>query len=372
MEKRKKVAVIASLIGIGLAGGLLYYIYYTSKYVTSDAVFVRSDTLTQLSFKLPGKVVELKKGEGDPVKKGEVIARLETTALRKELEGVNGEINATFHQWKALQLEKEKLESELNYKLQLLQSQEEGLKAEIAGKLAKIGAQEAQLAQAQRDYLRFKRLVAGGKIAREKYEQVATKYRGLSRLISGLKKEVEGLKWKLKALQIQEKIVKANFKEVKRLEELAKAQKAQLEGLKGKRGVIEKHIADSYLRSPIDGVVAKKFISPGEVVGAGIKIVAVVNPKKLYLIDLLEDRKIEGVKPGCPVTITIDGVPGKFKGVVEKVLPVSASTFALLPRDFSSGEFTKLAQRFYVRIKFITPPKGVLVGMGGEVRIERR
>jgi len=60
-----------------------------------------------------------------------------------------------------------------------------------------------------------------------------------------------------------------------------------------------------------------------------------------------------------------------FDGVVSKILPASAATFALVPRDISSGEFTKLAQRFYVRIRFNKLPKDVKVGMSGEVKIEK-
>jgi len=42
---------------------------------------------------------------------------------------------------------------------------------------------------------------------------------------------------------------------------------------------------------------------------------------------------------------------------VEKILPASAATFALAPRDISAGEFTKVSQRIPVRFRilFVTP-----------------
>ena len=49
-------------------------------------------------------------------------------------------------------------------------------------------------------------------------------------------------------------------------------------------------------------------------------------------------------------------------------MPVSASTFSLVPRDIASGEFTKLDQRFIVKIKIPYNPK-VRIGMSGEVKI---
>jgi membrane fusion protein (multidrug efflux system) len=106
-------------------------------------------------------------------------------------------------------------------------------------------------------------------------------------------------------------------------------------------------------------------------VDAGMKILSIVDPKSLYVLDLLEETKLKGINPGCSVKIHIDALDKDFEGVVSEILPASASTFALVPRDISSGEFTKLAQRFYVKIKFNKVPKNVLVGMSGEVQIAK-
>ncbi|MEJ2033957.1 MAG: hypothetical protein P8Y63_13185, partial [Deltaproteobacteria bacterium] len=54
------------------------------------------------------------------------------------------------------------------------------------------------------------------------------------------------------------------------------------------------------------------------------------------------------------------------------VLPTSAATFAMAPRDISAGEFTKVAQRIPVRIAITKGDISLLrIGMGGEVEIKR-
>ena len=58
-------------------------------------------------------------------------------------------------------------------------------------------------------------------------------------------------------------------------------------------------------------------------------------------------------------------------GIVEAILPASLATFSLVPRDIASGEFTKLDQRFNVRIKLLNIDNDLKVGMGATVAIKR-
>ncbi|RUM88989.1 MAG: hypothetical protein DSZ24_02330, partial [Thermodesulfatator sp.] len=114
-------------------------------------------------------------------------------------------------------------------------------------------------------------------------------------------------------------------------------------------------------------------IAVGDVVGPGEPVYAVVDFSKLYVLVLLEETKLRGVRPGCEARIRIDAYPGvDFRGVVTAVLPATAAKFALVPRDISAGEFTKVAQRVPVKIRITQGPVKLLrVGLGGEVEIRR-
>ncbi|MEJ2689793.1 MAG: HlyD family secretion protein, partial [Deltaproteobacteria bacterium] len=88
----------------------------------------------------------------------------------------------------------------------------------------------------------------------------------------------------------------------------------------------------------------------------------------------LEENKLSGVKAGSSVVLRVDAYPDKkFNGEVTEVMPASAATFALVPRDISAGEFTKVAQRIPVRIAITSGDLSLLrVGLGGEVEIKRQ
>lgn len=356
MKKRIVGAIILLLIGAG--GGIGYYIYRSFHCVTSNAVFIKSDSLKFLGFKRPGRIERIYISEGAPIQKGDLIAQLEQEELKRQIEGIEARRRGIREGLTSLKLQQMELKQELELKKRLISARIEELKGEI-------GASERELTQLKRDYDRFKHLYHQGKIALQKLEQVETKYQVLSYRLKGLRSKLKGLK-------IELDIVKVKGLEVERLERAIGVKKAQLEEIGKRLQVLKLHLKDGYLYSPIDGVVAKKFKREGEIVSAGEQVVAVVNPRKIYALVLLEETKLKGIGIGSRATVHIDSLDRDFPGKVVQILPVSAATFALVPRDFSSGEFTKLSQRFYVKIGFTAPTPGVLVGMGGEVTIFKK
>ena len=79
---KKKIAIFIFIVLLVISViGLYKYIEFNKHYVSSNAVFVKSDSLTFLSFKLPGKIEKIYVNEGDSVKKGELLAKLDTKNL---------------------------------------------------------------------------------------------------------------------------------------------------------------------------------------------------------------------------------------------------------------------------------------------------
>lgn len=369
---KKKIALFTFIILI-LAGvfGLYKYIVFNKNYAESNAVFVKSDSLTFLSFKLPGKIEKIYVNEGDNIKKGQLLAKLETKELIFQKKELQNNINVLKDKIKATVIQKEKLSNDINTNLNLLNNEKDKLQKNIEAMAFSIDAMKYKLQKLKNDYKKFKRLYMEHKVSKEKYDTVKVAFDSLKDQIKAEERKLEALMLNNKTLDLKIKLVQNNKKELLRLQKSIEAQQNQLKALHDKLGLVNQNIKNSYIYSPINGRVAKKFANNDEVVDAGTKVLSVVNPKDLYVLDLLEETKMKGIKPGCKVKIHIDALDKDIEGYVSKILPASAATFALVPRDISSGEFTKLAQRFYVRIKFNKVPQGVLVGMGGEVEIAR-
>ncbi len=369
--KKKIILGILGILIIGTVFALYRYISFTNHFVSSDAVFVKSDSLTNLSFKLPGKIKKIYVNEGNKIKKGEVLAKLDTKDLEIEKKELNFSINALSNSINSLILQKQKLTNDINYNIALINNEFNKLQKNIKAFEFNIDALQVKLKKAKKDYERFAKLYKQRRISKEKFENIQTVYFALNDEIKSNEEKLKALKLEKNSLKIKKNLILNEKNDIKKLQKIILSNKDKLKALKEKLALVNQNIKDSYIYAPFNGSVAKKFANADEVVPAGRMVLSVVNLKNLYVLDLLEEKKLKGIKSGCRVKIHIDALDKTFNGYISKILPASAATFALVPRDISSGEFTKLQQRFFVRIRFNKIPKGVKVGMSGEVTIRK-
>jgi membrane fusion protein (multidrug efflux system) len=74
------------------------------------------------------------------------------------------------------------------------------------------------------------------------------------------------------------------------------------------------------------------------------------NPELTYVTAHLEETKLEGVAPGNWVRLDLDAFAEPFRGRVVWINRATGANFALVPRNLSAGEFTKVVQRVPIRI----------------------
>lgn len=373
----KKKVGLSILIGLTLLFlfWLAYFIWHRHVYAVTDAVFVQAENLVYVSFpKVNGRIIKLHKSEGDQVKKGEILAEIADQDYALKVAQLEKQLKELEAQKKALTYQIKKTEDQITLEIARLGTQKEQLIEQEKAQVYNIKQLETKLKQVKTDKSRYELLYKEGLVSAHTLETLETTEKELEAQISAAKATLSSIK---KAQEEIEKKIKLTLNEQKTV----LSQKSQLLSLEAKKEVINKQKEEAWvyyhytkLVSPIDGVIAKKFHSVGDVIGPGEPIYAIVDPDSFYVLVLLEETKLRGVKKGCAVKIKIDAYPNeKFEGVVEEVLPASAATFALVPRDISAGEFTKLAQRIFVKVKITKGNKNLLkVGLGGEVEIKRQ
>lgn len=127
--------------------------------------------------------------------------------------------------------------------------------------------------------------------------------------------------------------------------------KAAIASSNAQIGVIQSQLDNSRLYSPITGIVAKRWLLPGDVVQPGQAVFTVTNDRKLWVMVYLEETKIADVHLEQPSLFTLDAFPGTtFKGTVFSIGSNTASQFSLIPPSNASGNFTKVTQRIPVKI----------------------
>lgn len=131
------------------------------------------------------------------------------------------------------------------------------------------------------------------------------------------------------------------------------------------------------LIAPITGVIVQVPGVVGQSVTAQEPLAQETDLTNVKVTAYVDESALNTIHVGQMVDIHVDAYGGQhFTGHVSQIVDVSASQFSLLPtEDYSSGNFTKVSQRFPI---LILPDNGgdgqglLLPGMSAEVTIHLR
>jgi membrane fusion protein (multidrug efflux system) len=182
--------------------------------------------------------------------------------------------------------------------------------------------------------------------------------------------------------QYKNKVVaKEQFDHAGKALELARAQLkvalSQVEASKAQLAVVESQLGNTSIQAPLSGVVARKWIVPGDIVQPGQPIFTIYDLGNVWITANFEETKLGAIHPGDSVRIKVDAHRGReFRGAVALIASAAASQFSLIPPNNASGNFTKVTQRIPVKISIEAPrpgsagePFSLLPGMSVEVKI---
>ena len=133
----------------------------------------------------------------------------------------------------------------------------------------------------------------------------------------------------------------------------------------------ELDVAAHTVVSPLAGMVSKVFVEAGEHVEPGQRIALVHDPRTVYVQANVRETEVRKLALGQRVRIEVDAYPDRsFEGTVNAIGLAATSTFALLPSAKPGGSFTKVTQRFPVRIALEPDGESLRPGMMVEVFID--
>jgi membrane fusion protein, multidrug efflux system len=171
-----------------------------------------------------------------------------------------------------------------------------------------------------------------------------------------------------KAQLLQQKAVLAGLDiQQKQIEAQIRATEAQV-------ALASDNLGYTHIVSPADGIVGQRQVRPGQFVNVGTQIIAAVPLPNIWVIANYKETQMTNVRLGQPARVTVDAFPDLvLTGHVDSWSPGTGSTFALLPPDNATGNFTKVVQRVPVKISLDSHPAlGSLVrpGMSVEATVD--
>jgi membrane fusion protein (multidrug efflux system) len=128
------------------------------------------------------------------------------------------------------------------------------------------------------------------------------------------------------------------------------------------------------VKAPFGGVVTNvSALQIGSYLAAAQQAFSLVATDRLWIEASPKETELTYVKPGQPVTISVDSYPGiVWHGKVNSISPASGSSFSLLPAQNTTGNWVKVVQRIPMRVS-IDDPAGkppLRVGMSTVVDVD--
>ena len=107
------------------------------------------------------------------------------------------------------------------------------------------------------------------------------------------------------------------------------------------------------IRSPIDGVIARREVQLGQRVQPSTPLLDVVPVSEMYVNANFKEVQLKKVRPGQSVELESDlyGKKVVFHGMVEGFNGGTGAAFALIPAQNATGNWIKVVQRLPVRIR---------------------
>jgi membrane fusion protein, multidrug efflux system len=313
---RTMLLVGASLAVLGGAAHFGWQYWSVGRFlVATDDAYVKADNTT-IAPKVSGYIAAVLVGDNEPVKAGQVLARIDDRDFVVALEQARAGAAAARA---AIVMKQAGLDAQQSI---------------IATARATVSVDEANATFADQDDKRYSTLAASGFGSVQRAQQASSH---IAAQRAGIERDRAALVTALKQVDV----LKADLAQAQA--SLARAEAAERQA--------ELNLSYTSIVSPVDGVVGNRTLRVGQFVQAGTQLMAVVPVAGAYIVANFKETQLTAVRPGQKVRIDVDMFPDlAITGHVDSIAPASGQEFALLPPDNATGNFTKVVQRIPVKI----------------------
>ena len=384
--------IILILVVLAAAGAAAVYVFRGMGSDKSGRIVVSGNielTEVNIAFKTAGRLIERTVDEGDAVKKGQMIARLDRDQLmaqrEREVAGLESARTQLAQSETSLEWEKATLAADIEQRRADLGSNEARL-AELNNgarpqeKLdarAAVDSAQSELDRAKKDWDRSQTLFKDDDISAAQFDQYRNRWESAQAalksmterealVLAGPRAEViKAQQGQVERARAAVKIAEANSLEMKRREQDLGTRRAEIARSTASIAMIDSQLADTIVASPVDGVVLVKAADVGEVLAPGTTVVTVGDIDHPWLRGYVNETDLGKVKLGAKAKVTTDSYPGKvYQGRVTFI----SSEAEFTPKQIQTEqERVKLVYR--IKIEMDNPRRELKENMPADAEI---
>ena len=334
---------VLALLGAGVLG---YWFFFMRGIVFTDDARI-SGHLVDLAPEINGKLVEVLVQEGQSVRCGEDIFRLDEETARATLNQAEAALASAKASAAA---------SEAMYQRALNGSRPEEIKAAEAT----VNRLQIEETLAQLELSRVQELRKSDAAPQDRLDRAKTAYESAHENRANAVQTLVLLQQGPRKEDIE--AAKAGF-------DLARARVGEAAAALDRA---RKDLSRCVVKAPFAAWVVRRWLDPGAMLMPGQPVVSLFDPATMRVDANIEEKYLSDVQIGDHVDVTVDAFPElHLDGRVREILRATNSKFSLIPAEGVAGTFIKVVQRVPLRIS-ITAPPNLPLGPGLSVEVHIR
>lgn len=281
----RRVLLLLIVVVVLAAGGW----YYWRERSASDplAAFALSGNVdvhqVELAFRVTGKIADMKVQEGDRVEAGALLAQLDRVPFENDVAAASADVDQARAQFD---------KTRRGYRVE-----------EIAQSRATVRQRDADLVNARVTLERLQNLVVQGVVTHQQIDDAEARVRQSDAQLAGAKEQLN--------LMVHGS----------RVEDI-ESQQAALASAEARLAKAKTALEDTSLLAPSRGIVSVRAREAGAIVQAGQTAYTLVLNEPVWIRAYVAQPRLGRVKPGMPVKIEVDSMPGKqYAGTVGFIAP---------------------------------------------------
>lgn len=326
---RKKIIICAGIILAVLAGAGWYFLDRQAREEAAQTLTLHGNADVReisLAFRESDRISEVLVSEGDTVKKGQVLARLDSQALKLDIA---------------------KLQSDIAAQEASVDKLHNGERPEV-------------VRQAQANYASAQAAANNAERLYQRQQRIFDTVQGVSR------QELDNALYDRNAKAQAAEAARQTMEEAQNgyREEDIRAGKAQLQSLKDSLAK-ENYILSQYeLISPSDGVVRSRLLEPGDMAGPSSPVFKISLLDKKWVRVYAGETDLPKIYEGQPATVYLDGTKDTLTGQVGYI----SDTAEFTPKTVQTEEL-RTALVYEVRVYVDDADNRLRLGMPATVKI---
>jgi membrane fusion protein (multidrug efflux system) len=315
LRQRMRFILLVVVPVIAAVAGFAFYIM-GGRYVSTDDAYVHAAKL-MVSTDVSGLVGEVDVREGQAVKAGDVLFRVDPRQFQIALDNAKANLAQT-----ALSIE--------------------AMKQDYKRMLDDAAAMQSKVDLDQVTFDRDEAMLKTSAVSKAEYDNARLN-------LDSDKARVESLR---KSADVQ-------LRRLGGSPDLPVEQHPQYQQAKAQVDEAQRQLDHTVVRAPFDGIATQvDALQPGTYLVSqtaaltNTGAIALVSTNDLWVDANMKETDLTYVKVGDPVKIWVDSYPGHvWSGTVESIAPAAGSEFSILPAQNSSGNWVKVGQRIPVRVR---------------------